>query len=199
MVKPMSGISVICIDPGHGGRFPGASGAISVEKHLNLELANVLRELLASDYEVVMTREEDVDLAPGIDNRMTARSADLRERCRICNDSKADLFVSIHYNSFHTEAAHGFEVLHWHSSIRGGRLAGLILSEFGGVEDLFGVRKRGVKPRKNIYVLGHTRPPAVLVEAGFISNPGEERVVTIPDYQYAVAETIAAAIDSYKT
>ena len=195
----MSGISLICIDPGHGGRLPGAEGGISVEKVLNLELAKILRDLLAHDYEVVMTREGDIDLAPGVDDRDAILGVDLDERCRICNDADADLFVSIHYNASDSPKGNGFEVLHWHKSAYGERLAKLILEEFDRIGDVFGVRNRGLKPRDDVHVLEHTRPPAVLVEAGFISNPSEERVVTIPDYQYAVAESIAAAISRYKT
>ena len=178
---------IICIDPGHGGRFKGASGSRSVEKDAALRLALTFRNELATDFNLVLTRENDVDLAGPIESDRSALRADLAARCRICNDAGADLFISLHYNSFHIPAANGFEVLYWHTSTGGARAAKLVVEHFEPVGRRYGVKNRGAKARKNIYVLRHTRPPAIIIEAGFISNPDEEPVVTGDGYQSALA------------
>lgn len=82
-------IQRIVIDPGHGGKDPGAVGASGVfEKDINLQISKRLRTLLENELgvEVVMTREDD-SFVP------------LTERARIANVSSADLFVSIHCNA----------------------------------------------------------------------------------------------------
>lgn len=80
---------IIVIDPGHGGRDPGALGAFTKEKNINLAIAlktaKYIRENLPNA-KVVMTRDDD-------------STVDLFERPRIANRNKADLFISIHANA----------------------------------------------------------------------------------------------------
>ncbi|HUX05969.1 MAG TPA: N-acetylmuramoyl-L-alanine amidase [Acidobacteriota bacterium] len=184
---------LVCLDPGHGGLFPGAVGSQFVEKDLTLQLALNLREAVAGDFDIIMTRETDVDLA----GYSGALRRDLAERCRVCNEADADLFISLHYNSFHLPTANGFEVLHWHTSSNGKRLAELISERFEPVGREFDVRNRGVKPRKNLYVLRHTHPPAIIVEAGFISNPEEEIAIAGERYRKRLASAILDAIEDF--
>lgn len=90
----------IVLDPGHGGRDPGAVGpGGSAEKDRNLEIALLVRDLLAVEMpsvRVVMTRSDD-------------RYVSLGERTRIANRERADLFLSIHCNASTNRAAGGFE------------------------------------------------------------------------------------------
>lgn len=84
----------VVIDAGHGGSDPGATAARLLEKEITLDIGRRLRELLERDgFEVVATREADRTIA-------------LRERARVANDSRSDIFVSIHVNAIvkHTEA-----------------------------------------------------------------------------------------------
>jgi len=79
----------IVIDPGHGGKDPGATGPSGLlEKNVNLEISKTLKELFESrlDVQVILTREDD-------------RFLPLSERARIANESAADLFISIHCNA----------------------------------------------------------------------------------------------------
>lgn len=82
-------IKTIVIDPGHGGKKPGASGSFSTEKNvalkISLKLGAKLREELP-DIKIIYTRTKDVDV-------------DLYKRAEIANDASADLFISIHCNS----------------------------------------------------------------------------------------------------
>jgi N-acetylmuramoyl-L-alanine amidase len=79
---------VIVIDPGHGGRDPGALGSMSREKDINLAIALKTGEYLTKnmpDVKVVYTRKSDI-------------TVDLYDRPKIANENKADLFISIHTN-----------------------------------------------------------------------------------------------------
>jgi len=89
----------VVIDPGHGGRDPGAVGAFSHEKNINLAIAQKLGEKIKrqnSDVNVLFTRTEDVFVA-------------LAERSKFANDNNADLFISIHTNASRNAAASGIE------------------------------------------------------------------------------------------
>jgi N-acetylmuramoyl-L-alanine amidase len=92
-------IGRVCIDAGHGGRDHGKEGPNGVhEKDVNLALARMARDRIQSELglEVVMTRDDDALLG-------------LRERTEIANTSGADLFISIHCNSWFNEQTGGFE------------------------------------------------------------------------------------------
>jgi N-acetylmuramoyl-L-alanine amidase len=92
-------IKKVCLDPGHGGKDDGKTGVSGLmEKDVNLELAFAVKQALESDLglEVVLTREEDELLS-------------LTRRTEIANEAGADLFVSIHCNSWFSERTGGFE------------------------------------------------------------------------------------------
>jgi len=92
-------IDKVCIDAGHGGRDHGKEGANGIsEKDVNLALARMVGERIREELglEVVMTREDD-------------RLVGLRERTEIANASGADLFISIHCNSWFNDQTGGFE------------------------------------------------------------------------------------------
>jgi N-acetylmuramoyl-L-alanine amidase len=92
-------VNKVVIDPGHGGKAPGAVGRRSKEKDItlaiSLKLGNYIRENM-EDVEVIFTRETDIDVP-------------LHERARIANDHNADLFISIHCNSVKSRTAIGTE------------------------------------------------------------------------------------------
>ena len=96
-------INVVIIDPGHGGKDPGTIGMSGAfEKDVNLSIALKLRDFLIKEYddiEVILTREKDEFI-------------ELRERGRIANSNRGDLFISIHCNARKTEEHNkrGFEL-----------------------------------------------------------------------------------------
>ncbi|SMG29185.1 N-acetylmuramoyl-L-alanine amidase family protein [Dethiosulfovibrio salsuginis] len=150
----------IAIDPGHGGKDPGAVGGQLRESEVALAISLFLRdELVDGGHSVLMTRETDVFITIG-------------DRCRLANTWKADLFLSIHCNAASSPQAHGMELLIFPGSARGRDLAGHI---WGALRDIPGLRDRGIKPRGDLGVLRGTSMPAVLVEAAFISNPENRR------------------------
>ncbi|WP_025146249.1 N-acetylmuramoyl-L-alanine amidase [Pedobacter jeongneungensis] len=82
-------IKTIVIDPGHGGRKPGASGSFTKEKDISLKVGLKLGELIKEelpDVKVIFTRKTDIDV-------------DLYRRAEIANEANADLFISVHCNS----------------------------------------------------------------------------------------------------
>ena len=91
----------IVIDPGHGGKAPGAISPNGIkEKDVNLALALKTQALLESlGYDVIMTRTNDIDI-------------DLNERANIANRNNADIFVSIHHNSTTNPDINGLEILY---------------------------------------------------------------------------------------
>jgi len=87
--KDLKKVKIVMIDPGHGGKKPGAIGKKSKEKDITLAIALKLGETIKANFKdvtVLYTRETDVDI-------------DLAERAQMANRAKADLFISIHANS----------------------------------------------------------------------------------------------------
>ena len=101
-------ITCICIDAGHGGKDPGAISGRLREKDITLAVALKLGKMIKDAYpniKIVYTRTKDV-------------AVDLRERGRIANKAKAQLFISIHVNKFSKSTVRGVEtyVLGLHKS-----------------------------------------------------------------------------------
>lgn len=150
----------VCIDPGHGGRDPGAVGNGLQEKDLTLRIATEVSHILrAAGIAVLQTRTTDV-------------AVELTERAKKANEYKADAFVSIHINSAENTSARGYETFGYtkteplvvaiHSSI----IAGNVFSA-----------DRGCK-QAQFAVLRHTSMPAALVELGFLSNKEDAKLVS---------------------
>ncbi|MDP3543408.1 MAG: N-acetylmuramoyl-L-alanine amidase [Elusimicrobiota bacterium] len=216
---------LIVIDPGHGGKDPGASSPRGTrEKDVNLaaalELARVLRE--RGDFDVLLTREEDVFVP-------------LSERSELANSKNADLFVSLHCNAARGKGEHGFEVysvsetatdpaaealaakenavLELEGKDPQDEMAKMILLAMTKTEMLnesaalsalsakaIGKRvdlaARGAK-QAAFYVLRGTHAPAILVEMAFVSNPKDEAKLTSRRFRRAMAEGVAAGIADY--
>jgi len=176
----------ITIDPGHGGKDPGAvrrwtpyKGLTEAEVVLDIGL-DVRDRLVLLGHEVRMTRETD-EFIP------------LSDRAAMGDD--ADLFVSIHANAATSQSAHGAEVLYYPGSKQGRSCAELILRH---LVHYMGLRSRGTKTRKNLAVLRRTKCPAVLVETCFLSNPEEGVKLGVPEIRHSFAVAIVAGIEAYR-
>ena len=221
---------IVAVDPGHGGKHPGAVGAGGVyEKTIVLAIARELRRELDAlpGFRTVLTRDGDYYL-------------DLRPRFQIADRAGADMFISIHANAFRKSSINGAEV--YVLSARGAsrETAKLLADREGGGEapgfgpvslhdvdasvarimvDLTMDSKRNksvllgeavlgalagtVKLRKeHLYekafqVLRSASLPSILVEAGYLSNPGDLRRLTDRAHQRRVAKAIAKGIRDY--
>ncbi|MDU4892248.1 MAG: N-acetylmuramoyl-L-alanine amidase [Clostridium sp.] len=169
----------IVVDPGHGGRDPGAIGPSGLqEKDVVLKVGLKVRDLLESyGYKVVMTRTTDVYLS-------------LQERCDIANNSEADFFISIHNNSFEKPTVHGTETFSHNDYDLGAQMARSIQNN---LVSALGRYNRGHKT-SDFYVLRNTKMPAALTELAFISNPTEEALLKTDEFQTKAAKAIVQGI-----
>ncbi|MDQ0254509.1 N-acetylmuramoyl-L-alanine amidase [Evansella vedderi] len=171
----------IFIDPGHGGRDPGAVVNGVFESRLALEISNKLKtELERAGARVVMSRTNDSFVA-------------LSDRTRMANNSNADIFISIHMNSFMLPSANGVEVFfdRTNAGADSRRLAESVQRQL--VSQL-GFRDRGVVER-NFEVIRFSRMPAILAEIGFMTNPND--LDKLVNQQDKIVEALMEAIDQY--
>lgn len=185
----------IVIDPGHGGNDSGAIGPTGVmEKTVTLNVALELRRLLeAEGAEVIMTRETDRTVSD-----KGAKASDVEElgaRVEVANRIGADIFISIHADSFTRPEARGTTGYYYSKSTsgRGRELADCIRRNL--VEQL-GTPSRGTQPC-NFYVVKNTNMPATLIELGFISNKDEEALLNSEDGVRRAAQGIFDGIEDY--
>ncbi|CAK8724109.1 N-acetylmuramoyl-L-alanine amidase [Candidatus Electrothrix laxa] len=217
------GVRRIVIDPGHGGKDPGAVGFGLKEKDIVLNVAQKIKRILEekNGYEVLLTRDDDVSLA-------------LEERTAIANTKEADLFLSIHVNAHPEETIRGVETFYLNlaTHTEAMRVAALenatsthnmsemqdILSELmqnekinessqlaefvqlnmidGLKKQKFQVKDLGVK-QAPFYVLIGAEMPAILAEISFITNPEEAELMKSEKYLQTLAEQIVAGVLSY--
>jgi N-acetylmuramoyl-L-alanine amidase len=168
--------TTVVIDPGHGGKDPGANWYGIKEKNLCLDTAKRLeRALKPSGLNIVMTRRTDSFL-------------ELSSRASIANRYRNAIFVSIHFDATRNHDASGFTT---HYMSKAGRsLASRIQTS---LDKRIPGLSRGVA-YQNLKVLRVTNGTAVLVECGFISNRRENRRCADPDHRQAIAEAIARGI-----
>lgn len=185
---------LIVIDPGHGGSDPGkVSDNGLLEKDINLEIALLLKEELGSDYRVILTRESDAGLYS--ENDTNKKASDMRERCRIIEEEKADMLISIHQNSYTDPDVKGAQVFYYTHSAEGKKLAESIqnsIKEIASPDN-----NRVSKSNNDYYMLLHTSCPAVIVECGFLSNPGEAELLNSKDYRKLIVSAIRKGIEDY--
>ncbi|MFC2048779.1 N-acetylmuramoyl-L-alanine amidase [Elusimicrobiota bacterium] len=218
-------ISLIVIDPGHGGKDPGAIGRRGTrEKDIVLEIAKRVAKKIRKKLKIraVLTRSSD-------------RFVPLSERIRIANSKEADLFISIHNNASLKSSSRGFEVYflsgeasdkeasavaNMENSVMAmeednedkSRLSkilwSLTMNQFMNesselcsfvdeiVTSRTGLINRGVK-QAGFYVMKGARMPAILVEAGFLSNLKEEKQLNSSRFQNRIAESLTKAVEEY--
>ena len=181
----------IVIDPGHGGSDPGAIGPTGVkEKDVNFAVAKQVEKILKNaGANVILTRVADVDVA-----RANASAAEeLGARVNIAIKNNADIFVSIHSNSFGNESAQGTATYFYSKTDKDGYLANAI--QKGMVE--YGKRyDRGIIDT-NFYVTKRSPMPAALTELAFLSNYKEESLLNSQDFQKNLAIGICKGINDY--
>jgi len=214
----------IVIDPGHGGKDPGARGQRGTEeKDITLKVAMKLRDLLSKQpgVRVLMTRERD-------------QFVELEDRARFANGQEADLFVSIHVNSHPQRSVKGIEIYHFGEAKDqralevAARENGTPLNSTGVgweylVADLLTAKKieaslelawsakeamvtnlnghyalvdHGVKTAP-FYVLRFTSMPSILAEIAYISNSAEEDLLRTGLFTTRVAESLMEGIQTF--
>lgn len=181
----------VVIDAGHGSDDPGKIGINQVlEKDLNLQIAKkVQKRLLGQGIHVVMTREDDIGFYN--ESETNKKIADMKKRVALINETKPDIAVSIHQNSYPQESIKGAQVFYYTHSKEGERAAN-VMQEALKVLDVN--NKRLAKENKTYYLLKKTEVPTIIVECGFLSNTEEAEKLKSDAYQNQVAEAICVGI-----
>jgi len=183
---PEEKMTTIVVNPGHGG---GENGCISVtripESLYNLKIAHRVVDLLKNYFNVLDTDKAGIHSLKGV--------------TEFANRHEADIFVSIHANSYSSPSVRGLEVFCYPDSSNGYKLAKIIYSSILLTAKVCGgykYERRGIKT-KEFYVLRKTKMPAVLVETGFLSNSFEEKWLNSAIGQITVGYGIARGILEY--
>ena len=135
-----------------------------------------------------MTRLDDEAIS-------STKQGDMYVRSSKANASQAEIFVSIHQNSFPQSSVHGAQVFYFNTSDNSRKLAEHIQQQLKG---FVGTNPRlQAKPNKNYYVLRQTAMPAVIVECGFLTNPNDKYKLQQADYQERIAWGIYLGIVQY--
>ncbi len=181
------GNRIVVIDAGHGGVDPGAVGKSKVlEKDVTLAVSKRLQVLVQQGgAKTIMVRADDSDLgtAQGLLKR---KREDLAQRIQLAMDAQAEVYLSIHANSFPDPKLTGAQTFYHSDSPEGKLLAQAIQQELNSMTN----GKRVAKGNQDIYVLKKARQAAVTVELGFLSNLEEEQLLTTPEYQEKLAVAI---------
>ena len=226
ILKPVRKVAkkpVIVIDPGHGGRDPGAVGAKGTkEKTITTAAANDLANRLrrTGRYEVILTRSTD-------------SYVDHADRLRIARKGQADLFISIHADSTSSRTARGASVYTLADRAKGRQkrivnnqnwildvdlseqtdpvgdilvdlaqrktesqsdeFADILLGQLKGQTRLIGNSHR----RAGYYVLLAPDVPAVLLELGFLSNTEDEKLLRTQQHRDKIMRSVVRSIDIY--
>ncbi|MCK4353066.1 N-acetylmuramoyl-L-alanine amidase [candidate division WOR-3 bacterium] len=217
-------IKKIVIDPGHGGKDPGAIGHNGTyEKDIVLKIAKLVTKLIESELGVkcILTRDKDIFIP-------------LNERTKLANDEEADLFLSIHCNAARSRRHHGtemyflspakttwaravearenaslkYETPDWEDKVKGilwdmaqteflkesNTLSGKLLKS---ILESANTKDRGVR-QANFFVLRGAYMPACLLELEFLSNlKGEKRLKT-KEFQKQLAQGILKGVKEFK-
>ena len=202
---------LIVLDAGHGGADPGTRNlALHLdEKNLTLDVVLRLKKLLEGrGYRVILTRSDDSKLAP-------VQRTDLERRDEVANQAKADLFLSVHFNSA-LPTVTGTETYvmtpQFQASSGGARDAAMDKAFPGNQQDFANIvlgyhlhrsllaglnsADRGFK-RSRYMVLEFPDCPAALVEAAYLSNNTDASRLATPEFRQRVAQALADGIDAY--
>ncbi len=217
-------VKTIVIDPGHGGKDPGAISPFRgiKEKDLNLSFSRVLKKVLEQKgYKVYMTRSTDIFLS-------------LQQRTEIAKEKNADLFISIHANANRSRKVNGVEVYYltpkyFNNEARSKSLAekaelnfegyfshntraivwDMICAENNAVSLEFAslltrqLKQFGLKTRPprgaSFYVLKNAYVPSILLEMGYLTNKYDEKLLTSAQYQKQLMEAFSLCIGSYNS
>ncbi len=185
---------VVIVDPGHGGPDGGGVGPSGTEeKEITLQISKkVARYLSQAGSAVIMTREKDEDLSSEGKSIRERKVEDLENRVKLANSSKAAAYLSIHTNCFGTRWT-GAQVFYSEKSEESKALAECIQGEITRILRNTDRKAKTLSP----YILRNLDMPAVIVEVGFLSNPGEEKLLKDSHYQDKMAYAIYAGTVKY--
>ena len=177
-------VYTIAIDAGHGGRDPGATADDVLEKDINLMIAGMLTELVNAQPDMVVVQIRTLDIFISLEDRILK-----------AEEAGAELYVTVHVNSYDTEEPDGVETIV--DNRREQDDDSWVLAELiqDGVTEATGARDRGARSQESY--LQRTEIPAVSVETGYLTNPAERAKLIDPEYQMKIAQGILEGIRQF--
>jgi N-acetylmuramoyl-L-alanine amidase len=170
----------VIVDPGHGGRDPGFISKSGIfEKVLNLKIALRLEKFLKkAGAKVIMTRTRDVSVKNS-------------EVVRLTNKKHADIFVAIHLNAYSNPRIGGSQTFYYTPKSK--KFAKIMQNNICRAVKL---KNRGTR-KFTYYVVHHSKMPSVLIEAAYLTNPKEEKLILDPKFQDQLAYGMYKGIKEY--
>lgn len=160
-----------------------------MEKDINLKISKKLEKNLENLGAIIyMTRYGDYDLSEKYTN--SKKRSDLAKRVNIINNSKTDLYISIHLNAEDSEVWRGCQIFYDDINSNNKILADIMYKQF---KKSFSTT-REVKELTDIYLHRKVEKTGILVEAGFLSNPDDRYLLKQPTHQQKIANIITEGI-----
>ena len=194
---------VIFLDPGHGGKDPGAQYLGLKEKDLTLQVSMQLKTKLESlGYKVIMSRSSDIDVDF------------ITERSRMSNETNADMFISIHFNATGHGLDSGEDGIQTYTYLPTGNIPSVINKKWHdnptrlkysyklgsyihqSVLATTQAKDAGLLA-KSFAVLRETNKPAVLLELGYMDDSKESQKIRTKEYQQKLVDGITQGIQQY--
>lgn len=185
--RPLVG-KIIYLDPGHGGLDPGATYKDIKESDINLSICLNLREKLEyAGATVYLTREGDYDLSSIKAKRR--KKSDFDNRIKLINDSKADMYISIHLNSTNSSTWSGMQIFYDDVNKDNKKIAEFFTNTLK--------LERKTQKINNMYLNKNIKIPGILIEVGFLSNHYDRQRLISTEYQDEIANQIVKGIINY--
>lgn len=176
---------LVFIDAGHGGNDPGTSDNGLVEKEVTLDIAKRLDQVLTNNkIKTYMVRTGD-------------KFIDHRDRIYLANDMKASLYISIHCDWFDNPKYGGTQTFYTTAKdLRLGGLTELQYAKFVHNELINTIKSnnRGISDRPTLAAVKYATMPSILIETGFLSNPGDATNLATGEYRQKIADSMASGI-----
>ena len=188
---PLAG-RCIAIDVGHGGIDSGARYYGLSEKEINLSLAKRIGErLTAAGAQVVYTRTDDVDYYT---RGKGGKRADLLRRIAIIKEAAPSVFISIHCNASSVRNYRGAQVFYHPQCEDSKHLAELMQKALAAFPE---GNHRQAQANTHVLLLSSLPSVGVLLEAGYLSNEAEAKMLADESYQNRLAEAVLAGLVEY--
>lgn len=201
-----SGIGTVFIDPGHGFSDGGTGspkefGLDVTESKVVLDVANRVVEILeANDYKVSMSRTENYKEI----QEDKIYKVSLVERVRKANESKADVFVSLHVNAYEESSkTNGYDIYYCDKgeeyNTTANKLAKMISTKFTEKTGIEKIKVREQEKIQSYYVVRKTTMPSVLFEMGYATNIEDAKRLTDKDFLENLAQSVAEGVMTFLT
>ena len=189
--------TTVVLDAGHGGADGGAVSCTGArECEINLAITQRLDDLLhLLGCPTLQLRQGDTDLASADAASISEKKVtDLKNRVARINQQADGVLVSIHQNQFSQSQYRGAQVFYAPNTESRAFAALMQQNLRAGLDP---ANKRECKPGSGIFLLEKIECPGILVECGFLSNPGEEALLRSKDYQKRLAAVLAGSITAF--